>query len=454
MSTPLPRLLILLSLATALPLACSRIQTAQHPHHPTPEAQARGSVISTSSLEESVSVMDQGQITCEDLDQCPSAAGMLLSATGDDAGACSAFLISPSIVMTNSHCLPADLKAPHTPAQGRLRMLFPETLADEGQTIEVAEVIDASNLHVSADVLESRDYAFLKLAKESPRKPFTLSRAGVPDGLPLTSVRMTPQSKTVPLGLIQVVQCQAHQKTYFLPRFSNNLSPVVAFSDCDVEHGNSGSALLDPQGNVRAILQSFRSSPIPPMLLQQVDGKAYGMQDGSTKQINSGTNLACVISPLEKQLRILPVECMKDEMKSNLSMETKGLLMELDASRAAALLAELNQWKQDPENAISSQFDWDPVEYEALESRLSLKPVCQKPGARSQNFQLPVWDSSIRLNPYLQFYLKIEKTKVPATLRMSQDQVRLTAQIADDESLTAASSSKVLFDEIIPACAE
>src|SRR4051812_15299822 len=66
--------------------------------------------IPAASLMEAQRIAQSGVVHCEDASRCSPATGMITGARAEGVYQCTAFLISPDLVGTNSHCVPDDLR--------------------------------------------------------------------------------------------------------------------------------------------------------------------------------------------------------------------------------------------------------------------------------------------------------------------------------------------------------
>ncbi|MBC7692372.1 MAG: trypsin-like peptidase domain-containing protein [Methylotenera sp.] len=416
----------LCGLAALLLLGCS----ANPPPASTKRSHWDAARIATPSLEASNLLKSRGKVSCEDPDQCPAGVGMLLSSEDDGLSMCTAFLISPDVLMTNSHCVPEDLKAPYSAAQRkRLIAMFPKTSHEHAETVNIEGVLEASTLDANPEIYLEQDYAFLLLKKRSSRTPFGVSFDGVPDNLTLFSARMQPQPGKGPVGEIQVRRCMAHQATYFTPSYNHNFAAVISFSDCSVDHGNSGSPLIDDQGKVRALLQEAQVD-VNPNLLSLVDGKVL--------PAIYGTNLACLNFPQEagsQFIRTRPEAC-------QLEM-TRKMPQERDALVRAQKEANLRAWLAASMKSMDffvSLFGWENFDVKGI---TLVRPGCIR-GTLTQPaaITLPLWDASLRLTPYFQFKSSVARGGVPAILE----------QVGNHVKLSRAADGEVISEQDLKAC--
>jgi hypothetical protein len=320
---------------------------------------------------------------------------------------CTAFLIAPDLVMTNSHCIPEDLKRPGSDCMDRIRILFPAGSSGVGESLACSHVLKASNLEITEN-RANEDFAFLELARASSRSPLEVSTEGVTDHLSLLNVRMDPTSDTEPEGVITQDHCTAIQKTQVVPTFDDPIGPLITFGDCETRHGNSGSPLIGPDGKVHAILQArFK----PGALFQQL-----GEDPASPLMI--GTNLSCVDRP-DSSFRPDDVKCSrfpkKGEETNDLNSAFAALAPELDTR----LAGKLSQWS-DPAASI---LKWHPSFQEeqnylgGKDEYYSPEPTCfNAPNTWIKRYRrfliyskradvdlsLPTWKLKVALNRYYQ----------------------------------------------------
>ena len=268
---------------------------------------------------------ENASVTCQSKDpaSCPEGVGMLAIHTTLGDGQCTAFLVTDQILMTNSHCVPEEIKKPGADCRKNLQMLFPETQDKKAEKVACAEVISASTIthnKSDADFLSKPDYAILKLARAVSRKPLSLARDGFPEGLKLTAYTVDPQSKTSIKGLLYPKTCDAVYETVLTPGFTHPNAMVGTFVGCEVIGGNSGSPAVDSQGRVRALVHGGIDKSV-------VNGEATK----NKKPVGIFTNVACTDLPTALGGARASEKCAQGAISSEKWLEKKSLEIPMSA---------------------------------------------------------------------------------------------------------------------------
>jgi hypothetical protein len=258
--------------------------------------------VPTDGQDTSKQLLDQANVTCADAN-CPSSVALLALGTNSMAGSCTSFLISPTLALTNSHCVPNEVRTKTQAPADTMKLLFPITTANPTmETVTVSEVIFYSTINPeSSDSATSDlpqpvigklpDYALLRLSQPITDRPFlTLSHQGVPDGIALTAYSVDPISQTAITGVLRTKTCQSLMNSAIQPSYTNAFTSIISFTGCEIIHGNSGSPLVDANGQVRAILHAAIDKNGENLI-----GAKYGLT--STDYLNLATNISCLSLP-------------------------------------------------------------------------------------------------------------------------------------------------------------
>ncbi len=234
---------------------------------------------------------------------CKPGVGLLLATDVPSEGytglsACTAFQISADLVMTNSHCIPDDLKAASSNCSSRIHFLIP---AASGTIVRVgcAQVLEASTLssaHRGPEIHRQKDYAILKLDRSLTGRGQWLalntaridldfssdSRTSIDRAFnQATIIEVTPSLGQTYSGTQEIEPCL---DAYHRPGYPGH---SLGFLNCASENGNSGSPILDSSSRVRAILYA-----------------------GSNSRSSSGVAIACITSTVFGPLdHAMPPEC-------------------------------------------------------------------------------------------------------------------------------------------------
>jgi hypothetical protein len=232
------RILLLLSLAVLMS-ACGR-----------PEGKKLSIQKIPITPEQMALIIANQTITCSDPSFCPEGIARMFSINFEDSNestTCSAFLVEPDLVMTNTHCVHGRDMDLEKICSG-LYFVFP----GQGSTYsaQCSNIIWSNRRQTSRINYRSgdNDFALIRLDRNMPFTPFTIRFGG-----------LKPDSKVFPVVVDQMggynaritkLECQAER---LVEKFG-----VAKLSNCPVISGNSGSPVLDENQNVVGII--FASS--------------------------------------------------------------------------------------------------------------------------------------------------------------------------------------------------
>ena len=192
-------------------------------------------------------------VRCEDASSCPDAVGMLVvgAAPDEEPGRCTITLIRPDRALTASHCLaPVDRRAGAGCA--RTWVMFPQTARAPAESIACRRVLAATEVQ-SEDALH-QEHAVLQLDRASMRVPLAVNPAPPDPGSIVTVASITPHPIYGITHALSTRLCRVIDSTPAERALGAAAGNVGWLSNCPIARGNSGSPVIDYDGDVRAIV--------------------------------------------------------------------------------------------------------------------------------------------------------------------------------------------------------
>jgi V8-like Glu-specific endopeptidase len=318
---------------------------------------AEAFILPAADISEAVLIAKGAKIRCASGASCSPSVGLLSFAMQSGAAQCTASLVAPDIVATNAHCVPEELQKAGASCRGRIWMNF---LKNENANFETQIECDRVLLADGAGTKEAADYAFLKLRKASARPALRVSRQGIKDAEYIRIEKVDPIKGEGMSGLQHEVTCQAAQHT-LIADYNDDRAPVALIVDCEVQKGNSGSALLGADGSVRGVIYGvLDTAPLGSIFAEK------GMRiSGNMGPMGVGSNYACLPLPPALGAGAPPASCQAPLAKNK-----------SEAAMDKAYNEELNRYVQ--ANRASHPafrwFDFDVVR--PTDQQVVLRPKC------------------------------------------------------------------------------
>jgi hypothetical protein len=373
-------------------------------------------------------------VNCADPSSCSPSVGMLVGITEKTITACTASLIAPDILATNSHCIPEDLKSSGSDCSGRLWINFPSISDYKASRIECEKIISASKIPPEGSHDVAPDYAFIRLKSASDRTVLSISHDGFQDGALYSLLKIDPTFQDhVPQGVLNQTNCKALLGTAALARADRAGAPLMALAECDVIHGNSGSPILDSSGKMHGLIQASMDVAGSPDFLEKLhflDGELSKAVD-EEEFINVATSYSCIAPPSETASSLSAV-CIDDGQESSRekSHAQQMLSAELrDAMKAITVDDTLGDWTKLREMPIGAYVptpyaptDYDrffipvPTCFRSVDAWIGIDDPDSTSGTRYRDF--PVLHAQFGYNRYYQWGVQVDQLPVYDKLRL------------------------------------
>jgi hypothetical protein len=241
-----------------------------------------------SSLKEELKKTD---FSCESTINCPDNVGLVyINSNGNEyspqVGRCTGFLVKENIVGTNSHCVPKHLKNGSRSCTGQLAIRFMNS--GKKNVFDCEELLDHSPLGVYEP-----DYSFFRI-EPTGIKPLKVSQNGIKDNQNILVARVTPSQYSLG-GTLSVDSCRIALGSLLNLQATNSWAKTGLAVDCEAIPGNSGSPVLNNNGEVIGILQSKMKDQF--LVNLEHSFKQFGLNlPDQVKPHFIFTNLSCIES--------------------------------------------------------------------------------------------------------------------------------------------------------------
>ena len=325
-------------------------------------------------------------LACTSLDgQCPQSIGRLLTVFPDRSySSCTGFLVTPQIIMTNSHCIGGMTSEDYC---AQTRFIVRTGRGMKAKAVRCSEVLQVNPLS-EEETHNDNDYAFIKLSEPSEIKPLVIdAQAGVSENQ--TYSVWSIDARDGGMGRVVRRDCEAIQRSLVLPHFEDQFSSIISLNDCPIIPGNSGSPILDSTGKAVAIAYAGN---------EQKTAEEHPVLQG--RRVALGVNFTCVDFP--------GLAAFTGESCRRMDVRGAGRRIQnvMSQKLSEALEQQIATWVLSADQGLSERFEWKA---ESMgQDTWSPVPACAKgEGELTTSLQLPLWgiksmaDENLRPKPTL-----------------------------------------------------
>jgi hypothetical protein len=354
------------------PSAVGAVSPIPVPQVPAPSLSAAGRAAQKADLK------------CKEPSGCPAYVGLLAVAEARGAGQCTAVAVGTNRLLTNAHCIPKDLQLPGLSCENRV--WFHYLVNGQQQTVACNRVLEVIG---GKGQIDQPDYALLEL-EEGLSSHLNISPQALLSGQNLSLWKSNPVGgmRAVKAELVKD-ECLVTQQTFLSPD-SDPTGPTAPLKNCEVREGNSGSPLIDSQGNLRALVFGF----VPSSRMAESIPQEYFVLPSKLEVISFATNLTCLRTQAidgSKQL-----DCGRDRQNLLLQREKAPKLSLLEISLTAHIRREAYF------SPALGDYRWRLSDQSILEParNLELQAQCRNWDSRPRAFQRPVVEFQWILNEF------------------------------------------------------
>lgn len=218
----------------------------------SPNTSAADGLMEFPDIEGLKKVWDAQYVVCgEDGLDCPGFATKLAfwgqsSADSYYLGVCSGTLYKNKYIITNSHCIPDDIKRAGANCRNHIKALYPKTKYYNEEAAGCLRIIQAFDQEAA-----NPDIAIIELDRVVIRDSVNVSNEGFLENTAVHAYTMNPSEFSNSLGTIVKKTCTlTTDNAYTLSNKATSANGVIYGNNCNVIHGNSGSGLLNAKGEL------------------------------------------------------------------------------------------------------------------------------------------------------------------------------------------------------------
>lgn len=415
---------------------------------------------------------EKAEVRCQDAHDCPDGVGLWATATGRAVSQCTAFLVDSIHAVTDRHCIPADLQTEGASCRDRAWLHLPARAGERREALacDRVEILSHTDAHVG-----DPDYAVVRLAQVTSRKPLRVERGPLADLDTVEVIRVRPLDveaalREVPAGAVAPQSCLVSRRTRSFAdkdQAVDVLDPSsrrVPLVDCPSEGGNSGSPVVVRRPDGTMVVRALLDRTVDTRYVEDwVRRNGIRLLDGRVSPISWAGSFACLKLPADQPGWMPPLACRMDSSAEALAQDRARWKLEVDG----ALDGKAAAWSRGRAIRFSGGV-FRPGEWPDLvkaagplpdlpDAFVVPVPECLEPGAIVPEGVLdegtvPVWDVVFGFDHRLRWDFRVQDRSFDLPVKLALRHDRKGARVAM-EMPRGKGASVVLWKKILPRCA-
>lgn len=230
--------------------------------------------------------------------ECPKNIGMIAfyeQDFGEDTfiEQCTGFVVSNTVVATNSHCIKQSIKDGLESCDGKIGFVLPSS--DGTKIYRMCKSVKA--VSKASGGMDLDDYAYLEVDPMTV-EPVKISQSGVLDDMQVRVHKINPHEDGSLGGSYESLTCKTVQKSLLNLYYIHQYSRTALAVGCEARGGNSGSPVFNTNNEVIGLLQSKKVSDYLLFLGQELARRSELELPEEPPQHFVFSNLACIPHPV------------------------------------------------------------------------------------------------------------------------------------------------------------